>query len=325
MTMLIINNKVKIFDIVDNDTKIISPLPNDFNNMIVGEYYPVGNYVYKFIGSVDKLIDIPKGTIAVTNGRYFINDHDDDGKYRYSVNTIFDRNDSDESFEDIVGDYESSYDEGHNVMKVIKNKLVNSGAVYKPEFNDSDDALQRIIKQMIHYKNIILSDYKENFDKDYILDNLRSSLDGNTTHMTTKKFILWCDKVLYCDWRFSVYDDGINVENPLNCELVTTNDYLLELDDDLVSKCNEDIKLDKSDDPLKRLIKCAIIKKNICLKDYKSKGSTGHLLNNMRSTLRNKTRMSIIYFMNWCEILDLIYNLSIIDRETNTMFSSIMQ
>jgi hypothetical protein len=59
------------------------------------------------------------------------------------------------------------------------------------------------------------------------------------------------------------------------------------------------------DDFLKRVIKEALNRKKINLKVYKDKFKNEHSLNNMKSALNKKSKMSVSYFLDWCEILGL--------------------
>ena len=60
----------------------------------------------------------------------------------------------------------------------------------------------------------------------------------------------------------------------------------------------------------------------MCLIDYKDKGSTPHLLNNMRSSLKRNGRMMIAYFISWCEILGVDFHLRVINPEDGVMYEA---
>jgi hypothetical protein len=97
------------------------------------------------------------------------------------------------------------------------------------------------------------------------------------------------------------------------------NDFLSEEEIEII-QANMDIfsvAIRSNDDFLKRLIKEAINRKEINLKIYKDKFKNDHSLNNMKSALNKKSKMSVSYFLDWCEILGLDWSMSIWDNGTD--------
>ena len=75
-----------------------------------------------------------------------------------------------------------------------------------------------------------------------------------------------------------------------------------------------------TDDFLKVAIKRAIINKKINLKNkYKDKFTNQHQLTNMMSSLKGNTKMSVIYFIYWADLLGLDWNLRLYDNGTDTL------
>ncbi len=73
-------------------------------------------------------------------------------------------------------------------------------------------------------------------------------------------------------------------------------------------------KIKPEDDVLKRIIKTAIIEKNVNISRFKSRFAVKHTWTNLRSSLDQKTKMSITNFLKWCELLGLEVEISISDN-----------
>lgn len=74
------------------------------------------------------------------------------------------------------------------------------------------------------------------------------------------------------------------------------------------------VAIKEDDDFLKKLIKEAINRKKINPKIYKDRFKNEHSFNNMKSALSKKSKMSVSYFLDWCEILGLDWNMCIWDN-----------
>ena len=59
------------------------------------------------------------------------------------------------------------------------------------------------------------------------------------------------------------------------------------------------------------------------MKDYEEKSSSDHLINNMKSALKSKQKATLLYFMSWCELLDMMYEIKVTDPETGVYFQVI--
>lgn len=291
----------------------VKQLPKDNNKLEQGVYYQVGEYVYQYISKVTRMRYIVPGTIAYYNGQYFISCYKtEEDQEMFHISKVKFEGDRPDTIDSIITEYVSSYNSGNNIVKNNPNKLAVSGEIYMPELNDTDDALTRIMKLMILHKKIVLNNYRSDFDKEYTMDNLRSALNGATINMTISKFLSWCD-LLDLDWEFTLMDNGSNTLNPLTESLVIGKNKPLECDYGEDQKGIFKVPLIDGEDPLKRLIKVALIKMNVDLNNYKDKGSTPHLINNMRSALKRSSKMMMPYFVYWCEILGLDYLLTITD------------
>ena len=74
----------------------------------------------------------------------------------------------------------------------------------------------------------------------------------------------------------------------------------------------------EKDDFLKKIIKQAIINKGIDLARLKYKTSEKYILPNMKAALDNDTKMSVVYFGHWCELLGLDFSAVVYDNGTDT-------
>lgn len=73
------------------------------------------------------------------------------------------------------------------------------------------------------------------------------------------------------------------------------------------------------DDFLKYLIKKAIIDKDINLKNYRTRFGNEYSLNNMKSALVKPTRMTVVNFLRWAEILGLKFDVTVYDAGLDTL------
>ena len=322
------NDNLEIFVPLTGENIKVKAFPANKNDLQVGCYYPIGEYVYKYIGKVDRFRDIKVGEIAFVNLKrdYFTNaysDTDDDRDY-YHINNIKNVNhdhDNVDNIDALLYGYHYAYSSGCNMMKGRRSKMTNPDGVFAPELKSTDDALTRTMKKMITHKKLVPSEYRPTMTKEYSFDNMRSALAGSTVNMTITKFLAWCD-LLDLEWEFMVSDNGMDKINPLH-EVSE-----IRPDKDIVCECGKPergifkVPIEEEDDPLKKLIKCAIIKKHLNINDYRDKGSTPYLLNNMRSALKSKSKMMMPYFVSWCEILGLSFILRVIDPTDGESFEA---
>ena len=72
------------------------------------------------------------------------------------------------------------------------------------------------------------------------------------------------------------------------------------------------------DDFLKKIVKYAILQKGIDINGLKSKTDEKYMLPNMKSALQNKTKMSVIYFLTWMNLLGCDFEITVIDNGEDT-------
>lgn len=100
-------------------------------------------------------------------------------------------------------------------------------------------------------------------------------------------------------------------------EIINKKESFISLQDSEILISNSDVfvpTIKDTDDPLKKIIKQAIIEKRVNLSIYKNKVNNEYGLVNMKSALLRDTAMSIKYFKMWLEVLDLDFRIILRDN-----------
>lgn len=132
------------------------------------------------------------------------------------------------------------------------------------------------------------------------------------------------DKIVFVDpitrgdvKRYSVVN-VINVDtDKIIDEIINKKESFISLQDSEILISNSDVfvpTIKDTDDPLKKIIKQAIIEKKVNLSIYKNKVNNEYGLVNMKSALLRDTAMSIKYFKMWLEVLDLDFKIVLKDN-----------
>jgi hypothetical protein len=108
----------------------------------------------------------------------------------------------------------------------------------------------------------------------------------------------------------------LDANNIFNCVENNKEDFFNEDDIDIINSNSEIFTtiIRDDDDFLKKAIKEAINQKEINLRVYKNKFKNEHSLNNMKSALNKKSKMTVNYFIDWCFILGLDAEVIIRDK-----------
>lgn len=281
-------------------------------------FYLIGDTIYEFVGSTS-ISDMKPGTIGLIGERYYVENHSPETEELYNVKFVTPREVYESrikggvTLEEMVRIYSNNYNSNNNLIKSGNIKIVPSGEVYIPELNPEDDPLERVIKLMLRHMKLILNDYRDSFDKKHGLDNIKSALNGATKNMSIIKFLTWCEN-FELNWEITLDNINPHVPNPIMRPVVLSNTqpYPWVNIPEETSGCFT-VPLLEGEDPLKRGIKLVLGEKMIDLRDYKHKSPTPHLLNNMKSALKSGQKMTLPYFMNWCEIVDLVYSIKVIN------------
>ena len=72
--------------------------------------------------------------------------------------------------------------------------------------------------------------------------------------------------------------------------------------------------INETDDYLKKIVKEAIVRKNVDINRLKCKMVVSYNLLNMKQALEKSTKMSVIYFASWMEILGLDFEIIVKDN-----------
>lgn len=282
-------------------------------------FYLIGDLIYRY-SETAPVDDVPPGTIIRFGDRYYAQDHTEETADAYSERYIISKTEYENrisgagSIEDMMQEYARNYRASNNIIRSGNIKIAPIGDIYMPELDENDDPLERIIKMMLRHMKPVMNEYRGQFDKKHGLDNIKSALNGATKNMSILKFLAWCDS-FELDWDIAIDNADNDVPNPLG--------FLIELSNrepypwmDIPEETKDcfTVPLVKGEDPLKRGIKLALGQKRIDLKDYRKKSPTPHLINNMKSALKSSQKMTLPYFINWCEIIDMIYSFRVINR-----------
>ena len=327
--MIILTESSVFVDPLDGSVSGVHQIPDTHSEMVPLEYYVLGAHVYEYIGAVNSRVATPEGTIYTMNNQFYVNEYKDPELMdRFGEENITTRQKyeakmdwKNRSIDDIADAYLNEHDT--NLVEVNRNKLANTGDVYIPDLSDTDDPMERVIKLMVISMKLKLNERRSSFSEEYGLDNLRSALNGATKNMSISKFLIWCN-LLGLDWEFTLINSNDGIPNPLPEPVTISNHKTIEEDiPEEMKKGIFNVPLEEGEDPLKRLIKVAIFKKVVYLKDYKDKGTTAHLINNMRSGLKGKQKMSILCALNWCEILDMILIIKVTNPTNGIWYKSV--
>lgn len=287
-----------VHDIPDNDEYV--PM----------EYYLLGKFVYKYIGDIDEKKTAPEGTIGRWNGEIYVKEFTtDELKSRFSGEHIRTREDYNAMIgwagSDADSTAESYIVSDDNSMENNWGKLANTGNVYVPALEPTDDPMTRVIKLMVLDIKPKLNENRSSFNEDYDIDNLRSSLNGATKNTSITRFLMW-SVVLQTTWEFSLINSPEATENLLPKPITISSNADAWVDiPHIADKRIFYVPLDEGEDPMKRIMKIAVWEKKVNTKEFNSKGATSHDFNNLRSNLKGKQKMSIKYMMKWCELLEI--------------------
>ena len=135
-------------------------------------------------------------------------------------------------------------------------------------------------------------------------------------------------KVTKVDTDLKVYDEYFKLynsyENSIYTILSTTPKDAVLYDEEALADMNAATsvfvpEIQPDDDPLKKIIKSAIIKKGIDINRLKCKLPEKYALTNLKSALIGKTKMSISVFQTWCGLLELDFTFTVSDNGNDSI------
>lgn len=291
-------------------------------NLDEDAYYIIGDYVYPYLGefnSTGQMKRIRSGGIGKVRDKLTFQGWETKEELAaHSKKLMVGKDLSNEITleadpERLFQEYTDAWNAGRNLTTRIK-RSVTDDDIYIPTIRDNDCPLELILKKMIIALKIVSSEERKKVDSDYHYDNMVSSLDGATKHLSILKFLEWA-KLLELTWEFSVFDISDDVDYPLG-EIIKVTDkdsgwVDIEVPD---RKDVYVVPLKDGEDPYKRIIKLALYKKMVPTATYRKKGSTNHQINNMKSALRSDQKMTSDYFTIWCELLNMGYTIRLTSK-----------
>lgn len=286
-------------------------------------YYIVGKYVYPYLGEFTSSAQMKRsrsGGLGLVRGKLFFQPWETEEELEaHSVKNIVGRDLSKEMItitadpDKLFQEYTEAWKSGRNLTTKIK-RSVTDDDVYIPTIRDNDCPLELVLKKMIIALKIVSSEERKKVDSDYHYDNMVSSLDGATKHLSILKFLEWA-KLLELTWEFSVFDIADDVEYPLGEIIKVTEADSGWIDIEVPDRKDVYVvPLKEGEDPYKRIIKLALYKKMVPTATYRKKGSTNHQINNMKSALRSDQKMTSDYFTIWCELLNMGYTIKLTSK-----------
>lgn len=303
----------------DLSLPVIELTKNEINKKVLDKshFYLIDGTIYEYVGQCP-FKEYEPGTISlIVKGKYHIEPHTSEYEDLYTEKYIISKSEYDnriggkDTVESYLESYLNNYRTNNNLLKSGNIKIEPSGETYIPELDQNDDPLERVIKLMLRHMKLVLNDYRSQFSKKHGLDNIKSALDGATKNMSILKFLSWC-KTFELEWEITVNNINSQVPSPISKPIVlTSKEEYPWVEIPKKTPTSYTIPLMENEDPLKRIIKLALGEKCIDLRNYKHKSPKPHLLNNMKSALESKQKMSLPYFLNWCEIIDLIYSIKV--------------
>lgn len=95
-----------------------------------------------------------------------------------------------------------------------------------------------------------------------------------------------------------------------------TDNFITDEDREMINNNVKEYRptIKPTDDPLKKLVKQAIIDKGVNVNLFKGVFDEKHGLTNIKSTLNNKSNLTMMKFLQWCEMLNLNYKISVYDN-----------
>ena len=95
-----------------------------------------------------------------------------------------------------------------------------------------------------------------------------------------------------------------------------TDNFITDEDREMINSNVKEYRptIKTNDDPLKKLVKQAIIDKGVNVNLFKGVFDEKHGLTNIKSTLSNKSNLTMMKFLQWCEMLNLNYKITVYDN-----------
>lgn len=320
--MILLGNDFVFRDPETGDGIPVKPIPDNLEGLSEDVVYLIGDHVYDYVGICPNAIELKRsypeggafGRLEKNPNKIIFYDYVNEEcanlhstrniMTQHIFNDIESRMDLTTDASVVISRYFQTFEEGNNLSSQVKQKPNREGMPYIPSFRPEDDPLERLLKITVASMKIISSESRNKMAKDYEFDNLVSTFEGITKHTSIDKIVDWC-KFLNLHWEFTVF--GVeDHEWQLTDDITVSSSEIPWVDIEVVDqKTVFKVELIDGEDPLKRLTKLFLNKMNCPSSYYQNKGSTPHLVNNMKSALKSSQKMTMKYFINWCNLLGL--------------------
>lgn len=320
--MILLGTKYVFWDPETGDVVPVRNLPANLEDLTEDTKYLIGERVYDYVGICPNALALKKsypeggafGRLDTNPDKILFLEYSSEeeaekfSNHNIITNRMYDDmltlDKNTQNAEKIIEEYFQTFRDGKNLASSIQQKPNRDGLPYVPSFRPEDDPLERLLKITVASMKIISSESRNRMNKDYEFDNLVSTFEGMTKHTSIDKIMDWC-RFLNLHWEFTVFPIE---EHPwqLKEELSVSKDSIPWVDiDESDQKEIFKVALTEDEDPLKRLTKLFLDRMSCPASHYQNRGSSPHLVNNMKSALKRKQKMTMKYFINWCNLLGL--------------------
>ena len=194
-----------------NDKTYIVKVLKDCEKLDDSEAYLYNGYVYPYLGVTDNRDDEVGIYKRNPEAKYKIREpKTEEEKETYSIEKIVELDPI-----AILKDIEINAD--NYVSKEYIEAVNNATDIYDPPIEPGDDILKKIIKHLLHEKQININNYKNRLDNKWTLTNLKAALTKKQ-NLSMKYFVKLLD-LLGADVIFTVIDNGTDKIKPLKKDI----------------------------------------------------------------------------------------------------------
>jgi len=176
--------------------------------------YIKNDYVYIYRGKIRSEDDIDGPGIYKLDKELIFIEPEGKERNKYSIEKVNELSPS--SIFDTISEDVSKFIQPSDI-EIIN----NNSEIFTPTIRPEDDFLKYVVKKAILDKKINLKNYKDRFNNEYALNNMKSGL-SKSTKMTVPNFIKWCE-ILGLDWEMTIRDSGEDTINPLSESIYVSN------------------------------------------------------------------------------------------------------
>lgn len=190
---------------------------------------------------------------------------------------------------------------------IYKHMSSDSGIkILKPQISNEDNMFTQCIKSVISKKNITIIDLF-NIGKpelnEKLIENYYNTLN-KIAFMRYDKWTIWINKILHLKYKIKVYKG-----NKIILEYHYPED---KIDTGIV---NYENTVNKSDDPLKKIVKLLIVIYNIDKSQLRKECNDDYTVNNLMTTINSKKSLSSQLFSRFMNMSKFKYVLELYEND----------